>query len=273
MIATYPNTVKIYTDGSKIGKAVGAAAVLGNEEVLWRLPESSSIFSAEAMAIIGATQIMQDMDEDKFVICTDSLSVLLTLEKLYDWSDSTNCIRNELYKCKSLGKNVSFIWTPSHSGISGNENADKAAKNALDLNVVCDMKLNAREVMSILNEHIKIKWKERWNQCGQKLGNIKLGIDRWKSIDGMGRRDQVILTRLRLGHTRITYSHIFEQTDSPSCSACGECFTVNHLLFECPRNADIRHNLKIRPNDLGNDFEGNKRILTFINEAGFRYEI
>jgi ribonuclease HI len=39
------------------------------------------------------------------------------------------------------GSNLRLMWVPSHMGITGNERADKAAKDALDQNVETTIKV------------------------------------------------------------------------------------------------------------------------------------
>ncbi|CAH1992535.1 unnamed protein product [Acanthoscelides obtectus] len=45
-----------------------------------------------------------------------------------------------------------------------------------------------------------------------------------------GRRNQIIMSRLRIGHTLVTHKHIFEGTDAPVCSTCNQRLTVVHIL-------------------------------------------
>ena len=54
----YPDYLHIYTDGSKSGDRVGCAAVLNNTKSLRRLPNKSSIYSAEILAIDLALDII-----------------------------------------------------------------------------------------------------------------------------------------------------------------------------------------------------------------------
>ena len=70
----------IYTGGSKDGDRVASAAVFRQQVDSVRLPSASSIFSAEANAIILALKFVASFDESNFMICTDSLSCLLAIE-------------------------------------------------------------------------------------------------------------------------------------------------------------------------------------------------
>ena len=75
-----PDYATVYTDGSKDGERVASAAVFGDRASTRRLPSSSSIFTAEARAIILGLQFIAASNKSKFIICSDSLSCLLAFE-------------------------------------------------------------------------------------------------------------------------------------------------------------------------------------------------
>nr|CAI5849093.1 unnamed protein product [Callosobruchus analis] len=49
----------------------------------------------------------------------------------------------------------------------------------------------------------------------------------------MTRRDEVILTRLRVGHTRLTSMHLLRGEFQPQCYFCDLPLTVQHILNDC----------------------------------------
>ena len=70
----------IYTDGSKVDDKVGCAYISGSHHEKIRLPDGSSIFTAESKAIdMALDYVMNNSLENKFVIFSDSLSVLKSL--------------------------------------------------------------------------------------------------------------------------------------------------------------------------------------------------
>ena len=54
------------------------------------------------------------------------------------------------------------------------------------------------------------------------------------------RREDVILTRLRIGHSRLTHKHYLLGEDFLECIPCDCRLTIKHVLIECIDTADIR---------------------------------
>ena len=118
---------EIYTDGSKDGDKVASAAILDGEFYQFRLPNNSSVFSAELKAIDLALNHIEQDAYWRYIIYTDSLSAMQALEG--ETTDNP-IIVSLLEKLSRLCEraDIVFCWLPSHVGISGNEEADKAAK-------------------------------------------------------------------------------------------------------------------------------------------------
>jgi ribonuclease HI len=107
-----PGICRIFTDGTK--SLEGAGGAMYNEtnqiSIKFKLSENSSIFAAEATAVIRALQSDDETYKRHFLINK--------IEKIW---------RN----LSEVGKTVQFCWIPSHCGIGGNEMADKLAKSSL----------------------------------------------------------------------------------------------------------------------------------------------
>ena len=117
---------EIYTDGSKDGEKVAPAAVLDGELYQLRLPNNSSIFSAEVKAIDLALNHIEQDAYWRYIIHTDSLSVMQALEG--EKTDNPLVVSLLEKLSKLCGRaDIVFCWLPSHIGISGNEEADNAA--------------------------------------------------------------------------------------------------------------------------------------------------
>ena len=75
----HPDHLYVFTDGSKDNDRAACAAVLNKTVLKKALPRESSIFTAEAHAIDQAINIISKSKHKKFIIFSDSLSVLLSL--------------------------------------------------------------------------------------------------------------------------------------------------------------------------------------------------
>ncbi|GBN40501.1 hypothetical protein AVEN_275207-1 [Araneus ventricosus] len=113
---------------------------------------------------------------------------------------------------------ILFCWIPSHVGIAGNEQADHSAKTAASLLhreiPYCDVKKSvARRIFSL--------WQETWDlQVRNKLHYIKPFIGLWPVLPTRGA--DVTLTRLRIGHTRVTHKYLLFGERTPMCPTCLE---------------------------------------------------
>ena len=121
-----------------------------------RIPDESSIFTAEAKAIDLALDFISTCDaNNNFIIFSDSLSVL---EAMNHTSSKNPQIQKLLEKCHELltYKEIVLCWSPSHIGIQGNETVDKHAKAWLSLEPTSFLRFH----FLILNHlPINISWK------------------------------------------------------------------------------------------------------------------
>ena len=56
-------------------------------------------------------------------------------------------------------------------------------------------------------------------------------------------KNEITLSRLRIGHTRITHSYLLEGKQQPMCYACQTKYTVKHILIECTDLGPYKKNL------------------------------
>ena len=228
----YNDFTHIYTDGSKDNDKTGCAAVLDDTISKQRIPNDASIFSAEIKGIDIALDLVAESLNEKFIIFSDSLSVLISIKNR---KQDNPLIIKLLNKHNSLSnfKTIHYCWIPSHIGIRGNEKADCAAKNALTQNID-DMKIPYTDFKPAVNKYILNKWQQRWNENGyNKLFSIKPILGEWQPGFRKSRKEEVILSRLRIGHTKLTHSFIFDRDEQPECMACQTFYTVKHFLIEC----------------------------------------
>ena len=78
------------------------------------------------------------------------------------------------------------------------------------------------------------------NSIGNKLLDIKPTIGEYQSVVRNIRRE-VVLARLRLGHTRVTHSYLQQGEEQPQCVGCDAPFNERHFLLECGYLAQVRN--------------------------------
>ncbi|GFT69241.1 RNase H domain-containing protein [Trichonephila clavipes] len=269
----YSRYSAIYTDGSKRADYVGCGVVIEDIMHGYRLDTSCSVFTAEAVAIYRALQLIDSNMPRKYCIYTDSMSVLEALENYNDRCHPVVCkildITSRLY---SKGFDIVFCWLPSHVGIIGNEQADSAAKSAtthLPLAVpLSDMK-------RVIMHHIFKIWQESWSQqLDNKLHSVKPVIGAWPVMPM--RRTDVKLTRLRIGHTRFTHRHLLFGVRAPECPSCNVSYTVHHILIDCPvfnhHRITFFHTSILTLSDLVGE-SPHQNLFAFMKKIGFLYFI
>ena len=258
----------IYTDGSKDNDRVGCAAIISNISIKQRLPSNASIFTAEIKAIDLALDAIAESEDDHFIIFSDSLSVLLSLENTKLDNPLVVNILHKLHLLSIAHKTIFFCWIPSHIGIRGNEAADVAAKESLDFNIT-PSQVPYTDLKPHINSFIANKWQERWSSCpDNKLFKIKPTLGVWPPGFRNSRKEEVVLSRLRIGHTFFTHSYILRQEDPPECTACQEIYSVRHVLIDCIDLGLIRPRFYTVP-DMKTLFDtiSVDRILSFVKEV------
>ena len=256
--------LQIYTDGAKSDEGVGCAAVsLGGRRRL-KLAEESSIFTAEIYGLISAMKIILSNTMREFVVFSDARSAIQIVEHY----DSTHPLITELtqhiIKIQGQNKNIKFCWCPSHVGIAGNEAADRDATMAVGCNLpVTSSQLPHRDWYPIIKKKIKNMWNNEWREVrGNKMREIKDNVSEWKSSIQRRRRDSIILTRLRIGHSKLTHQYLMEKREQPYCNDCIVPLTIKHVIAECPSYSDIRN--RIFPETI--DMSHNEKLKEILSE-------
>ena len=113
------------------------------------------------------------------------------------------------------------------------------------------------------------------------MNEVTISVRPWKH-HAMTRKREVVLARLRIGHTRLTHGFLMCGEPQPFCEDCLVPLTVRHLMIECPSLIDERerHFSSLRSSDgsytleriLGSGFiESN--LFNFITDIGIFQKI
>ena len=218
ILPEYDGYFQIYTDGSKCNEKTAAAYHSSDETESFRLNDNSSIFTAEIEAIRGALNFIRESGKDKVVIFSDSMSVLEAIDNQESKNSLVNKTLQEIYSLVSDGLDIKFCWIPSHIGIPGNEAVDRAAKLALDSVVSPGLQVPYTDKYPLVKKYVNDCWQQRWHdknqQKQQKLYEI-MPETGYFNVSGLARKEQVIIHRIRIGHTRLTHSFKMEKSQYP----------------------------------------------------------
>ena len=72
-----------------------------------------------------------------------------------------------------------------------------------------------------ISKYVESMFQARWNDCSHnKLHDIKDKFSTLLQIYVDNRKEDVVLTRLRIGHTRLTHKHYLLNEEIPMCITC-----------------------------------------------------
>nr|XP_012145926.1 PREDICTED: uncharacterized protein LOC105663166 [Megachile rotundata] len=163
--AEFANHVHIYTDGSKTRIGSGYAIVRNQSTEKVKFHHKTPIFLCELQAITHAIKSTLTDQNTNFAIFCDSTSAISAIQKLWT-SDFVIQECQEAYTRSSQKNNsITIMWILSHIDITGNDKADRAAKEAANSTTPNhhDNSTHAETLLSTLKEKIKDCWNKEWN--------------------------------------------------------------------------------------------------------------
>ena len=281
--------IKIFTDGSACGGGVGASAVMyetdqaGFTARKFHLGSEQDHTSYEAelagalMAVHLATKAPPNSAVSIYVDNQSTLKAItspptgpgaLFIEAL---NESMKLIA---LKRPVLAKRITFRWISSHSGVEGNDTADRLAKEAAvggssPVHLLPDLLTRPlpRSATAIRAEHrkaIAIEWTHILDKspCKDRLRAVDPSFHPakfHKLVSDMRRGHSSLINQLRSNHIALNfYLHRIKKRDDPMCEHCpAERETVRHFLFDCHAHCETRCN----SSGVGHCFAWQVRVL------------
>ena len=116
-----------------------------------------------------------------------------------------------------------------------------SAKAALTSSLAAHSQVCWSDLKPQVDTYICTAWQALWNdETRNKLYEIRPNLKEslCNTTQPLYRKQETVMTRLRIGHTWITHSYLLKKEDQPFCHACDNPFTVKHILVEC---SDFTH--------------------------------
>ncbi len=239
--------MNIFTDGSKSEAGVGAAFVAFKGTELFtsknvKLNPEASVFQAELFALQTALAWIEENTTSirniKIQIFSDSQSSLKAICKFHQQNPQVQVIQKIIV---SLQRNhqIKFYWIKAHTGIFGNEEADRQAKIATNKpSIDTFLPLTPTHIKNTLKQ-LKLKdWSDLWEDPLQAGRITQKYIPK---ISDTALFDSPALNSLLTNHGPfVQYLNRFHipEYNTPNC-VCGEVGDAEHYLFSCPLSSEL----------------------------------
>ena len=143
------------------------------------------------------------------------------------------------------------------------------AKAAINIPPDKTSKLPYTDLKHKIKQIITKRWQQLWDENAQnKLCQIEPLLKERKHEASNTRREETILSRLRIGNTRLTHNFILKEEPPHKC-LCGNHYTIRHILIECTNLSRI-WKIFYKVNSMKELFEkiNPKNIIEFLKRIG-----
>jgi hypothetical protein len=200
-LSQYPDHTAEHIHGSFLQGSTGSAFVYNGQEFSYCLHGFNSVYTAEMYALYRDFLFIRHQSGSHYFVCTDTLRAFQCLSGYSPDHCIVVYVLLQVSDLRTSGQSVVCCWVPGHCFLPGNE-ADDAA--ALHRPLVSDLALGI-DVCSCLRRAILSSWQAEWDSArDKKLRVVKPSVQEWQSAFRAVRKDKVAITRLGIGHTRLT---------------------------------------------------------------------
>lgn len=240
-----------YTDGSKDDFLSGLGYYCESMDVknCMSTGQYASIFQTEVFAIseISTSAPLQGEIGKHIYICTDSESAIKAIQSPMVKSRMVQECKTTLNNLAARNK-VTLLWVPGHSGIDGNEEADRLARQgASEMFIGPEPRfgLPKSTIKSIVRKWLSRSHREIWNSCAEgkhtKYFCKNPSEEKSESILALKRSDIKRLVDVMTNHCNLNkHLHTMSYVDNPMCGCGLEEETGLHLVTSCQKYRALR---------------------------------
>ena len=142
----------------------------------------------------------------------------------------------------AIGECVTFAWIPSHVGVHGSTVVDREARDALD-EPVSNCSVPCMYFDPFMAKCILGCLQDSWDQqIHNGLHEVHSLVGGTPCSCGQSWKEQVVLTRCRVGHSRLAHGYLLNNGEQPEGVPCGSGCSLEHVLLDCVDVVDVRQN-------------------------------
>lgn len=247
----------IFTDGAKSAKDKNGAAFVIPEKSIFKSERISGNLTATTCELIAIYLAMKWIQDDKaskhYAVFSDSKSSLKEICSAAEGRSSLVRSIQNIWLAEKAEKVIEFIWIPSHSGIFGNEEADRQAKAAIWKEETISVRKTHREQLYMLEEWSRKKWQEIWENPKTISGKFHFSHTPLAQTEKVkfaeSRNIHKLMARMRTDRLNLNWRK-FKEGNHPTghCEDCSVKENVKHILVDCPKYSSERRDLCLRLN-------------------------
>ena len=237
--------LEIYTDGAKTKDGrCGAAFTIPSRSITHSvsLAGCPAVLSCELTAIYLAMKWIAENRKGKKMVITDSKQALKEICAVGGRKAGhlVESIQRMWQILKEDGEEVEFVWVKGHSGVSGNEEADSAAKAALLQPQNLSIRPEPTDLSEKLQKYVVGKWQAKWStpatKCGKFYASHTPEVRLKPFLSSENSKEEKIISKIRLDRLDLNERKFKEGKRHPTslCDGCGTAENVQHVLLECP---------------------------------------
>lgn len=265
IVKLYPTYQHIFTAITTQPDHIEAAATFyNNENIVLKFPKCLGVQASIQLLII---YIIENNDNKiRTVIHTDSN--ILNNSLLNKSSKNTNIQRIQDNLCRQEGTILIYYSTQP----CDNPNESNSTKLLYNLhNVRRAPKFSIENTKRITQAAAFNECNNQWKESLSSTQLMKIKPDALMKNPALSfnRREQIVISRLRIGHTPITHQHIFRKEEPPICDTCNTTNNIEHILIHCEKYKENRKKTKISQNlkKLLNNKEGCAKAIEFLKKC------
>ena len=117
----------------------------------------------------------------------------------------------------------------------GNERMDHLTKETLFQDIDQLASVHYINLKLLVSSYIQQLVQTKWHAAihGQDLYLVKPTLGQPNKFQHLTRAEEVVITRLRIGHTKATKFHILSRGPLAACHHCGQTLSIDHMFLEC----------------------------------------